>query len=155
MRKKVKKGWCISSAVKDSLSPVKVLLCSVFTRLQIKEKNIRIFHSASLEEISQFWSAMLSLEKMEQHRKYVQEELGKFPLLSTFMDHCCQKDHYYLEFSNVVMRVALSANLCAYLCQYLQLLSTYLIRFHKKMGTTNLLEKLMEQKQVASSGLLH
>lgn len=86
----------ISSAVKDSLSPVKVLLCSVFTRLQIKEKNIRIFHSASLEEISQFWSAMLSLDKtLEQHRKYVQEELGKFPLLSTFMDHCCQKDHYF------------------------------------------------------------
>lgn len=52
----------ISSAVEDSLSPVKVLLCTIFTRLQIKERNIRIFHSASPDEISQFWSAMLSLD---------------------------------------------------------------------------------------------
>uniref|UniRef100_A0A1X7V1L4 Uncharacterized protein n=1 Tax=Amphimedon queenslandica TaxID=400682 RepID=A0A1X7V1L4_AMPQE len=45
----------ISSAVQDSLSPVKVLLSTIFTRLQIKERNIRIFHSTSSEEISQFW----------------------------------------------------------------------------------------------------
>uniref|UniRef100_A0A1X7TLX5 Uncharacterized protein n=1 Tax=Amphimedon queenslandica TaxID=400682 RepID=A0A1X7TLX5_AMPQE len=86
----------ISSAVQDSLSPVKVLLCTIFTRLQHKERNIRIFHSASSEEISQFWYAMLSLDKsLEQHQKHVQVDSGKLPLLSALMDHCCQKEHYY------------------------------------------------------------
>ena len=53
-----KKGF--ESIVQDSLSSC----------LTLKDKSIRIFHSASNKDISQFWSAILALENtMEQHEK--------------------------------------------------------------------------------------
>ena len=42
----------IESAVKDSLSRVKVLLSNIFMRLQWKDKYVHMFNSATLEEIS-------------------------------------------------------------------------------------------------------
>lgn len=47
------KGQLID-AVKDSLSPVKILLCKVFSRIQLKERPIQTFISATPQEISEF-----------------------------------------------------------------------------------------------------
>ena len=78
IRKITFKMYGIFSAVKDSLSHVKVLLCSVYCLLgyKLKRKIFVFFILLKSVLISQFWSAILSLDKtLEQHQRYVQEEL--------------------------------------------------------------------------------
>ena len=50
------------SVVLDSLSPVKVLLCSIFSRLKIHDEFIHTFVSASTSELSNFWSSIIALD---------------------------------------------------------------------------------------------
>lgn len=51
-----------SSVVDDSLSPVKVLLCKVFSRLKLHDNQFKMFTSATNDEISKFWSAIVALD---------------------------------------------------------------------------------------------
>ena len=95
LRKIAEKKKGFESIVQDRLSNVKVLLCSIFSRLTLKDKSIRIFHLASNKDISQFWSAILALENtMEQHEKYNQGNVTDYPNLRAFINHCCQVEHY-------------------------------------------------------------
>lgn len=83
------------STVKDSLAGVKILLCNIFSRLTWKERSINLFHSASDEEISSFWSAIMAMDRtMEEHESYTQEHLKKHPDLCAFISHCCRVEHY-------------------------------------------------------------
>lgn len=50
------------AAVQDSLSPVKVLLSNVFSRLQLNDEFIKPFAAASKDEISDFWSALIAVD---------------------------------------------------------------------------------------------
>ncbi len=49
-------------AVQDSLSPVKICLANIFTRLQLHDKNINIFTSCSSTEISDFWTSLIAID---------------------------------------------------------------------------------------------
>ena len=48
--------------VKDSLSPVKVLLSDRFSRLHLKDEQVKTFISATTEEISEFLSAIIAID---------------------------------------------------------------------------------------------
>ena len=52
----------ITEAVANSLSPVKSLLCSIFARLKLHENSIECFEAASTRELSEFWTAVISLD---------------------------------------------------------------------------------------------
>jgi len=47
LRKVAERKDGFADAVKDSLSPVKILLCSIFSRLQLKGRNMQNFISAT------------------------------------------------------------------------------------------------------------
>ena len=85
-------------AVKDSLSPVKVLLCKVFSRLQLKEKPIRTYISATPQEISELWTAIISFDStLEEGAKYVKGNIGEHEKISEFLQHCCRMDQYTFD----------------------------------------------------------
>ena len=85
----------VELAVKDSLSNVKVLLSSIFMRLQWKDKYVRIFTSATSEEISDFWSAIMVLDSsLTVNGRYVQGNITNHPDICGFISHCCQIEHY-------------------------------------------------------------
>ena len=46
----------------DSLSPVKARLHTLFCRLQLHTKSFEIYHSATDDEMSEFWSTLLTLD---------------------------------------------------------------------------------------------
>ena len=52
----------MENTVQDSLSPVKVLLCTLFSRLKFHNEFIHTFISATTDEQSQFWSAIIALD---------------------------------------------------------------------------------------------
>ena len=86
--KKKKDGF--ADAVKDSFSPVKILLCTIFSRLQLNEKNMLNIISATGEELSDFWSVIMALDStLIQDAKYVQGNIGEHEKVSAFMQHCC------------------------------------------------------------------
>ena len=59
---------------------------------------INVFQSASNEEISEFWSAMMSVDAtMEQETKYNSSNLSKCTHLCAFMPHYCQIEHYTFD----------------------------------------------------------
>jgi len=95
LRKVAKRKDGFADAVKDSLSPVKILLCSIFSRLQLKGRNMQNFISATGEELSDFWSVIMALDStLIQDKKYVQGNTGEHKKVSAFMQHCCQASHY-------------------------------------------------------------
>lgn len=57
------------SAIQGSLSPVKILLSDIFSRLILKDRKISVFQSASEEELSNFWSVILALDDTLQYDK--------------------------------------------------------------------------------------
>lgn len=95
LRKVAERKDGFADAVKDSLSPVKILLCSIFSRLQLKWRNMQNFISATGEELSDFWSVIMALDStLIQDKKYAQGNIGEHEKVSAFMQHCCQASHY-------------------------------------------------------------
>lgn len=84
------------SAVQESLSPVKLLLSNIFSRLILKDRNISVFQSASENELGEFWSAILALDDtLQYNRKVNRDKLStEHPKLSAFIEHCCRVEHY-------------------------------------------------------------
>ena len=62
LRKIAERNGEIVGAVKDSLSPVKVLLANIFSCLQLKEKQILSYAAATAAKISDFWSAIIAMD---------------------------------------------------------------------------------------------
>ena len=59
--------------VDDSLSPVKILLCTLFCRSKLHDQFIETFTSASTSELSHFWSAIIALDNtLTEHGVYRQ-----------------------------------------------------------------------------------
>lgn len=55
LRKMAKRKDGFVNAVKDGLSPVKILSCTIFSCLQLKEKSVQNFTSVTKEKLSDFW----------------------------------------------------------------------------------------------------
>ena len=81
--------------VADSLSPVKVLLGSVFMRLKLHDEYIRTFVSASQDELDSFWTAILALDAtLEKHKMFRKDDIEKYPQIVEFLNHCCKSSQY-------------------------------------------------------------
>ena len=85
--------------VQDSLSPVKILLCKVFCRLKLHNEEIRTFTSATTDELSEFWSAMIAIDCTlgEHNAVYRQETMNQHENICKFIEHCCQATHYTFD----------------------------------------------------------
>ncbi len=77
------------AAVQDSLSPVKILLSQVFSRLQFNERCIELFASAAGSEISDFWGALLAVDAtLREDIKYTKKTFAGYPAAVEFIHHC-------------------------------------------------------------------
>ncbi len=86
------------SVVKDSLSPVKVLLSDIFSRLQLHENYIKLFHSASVQEISDFWSALIAVDAtLTEGAQYTKKKFANYTSALEFIRHCCLATHYAFD----------------------------------------------------------
>ena len=88
----------ISSAVQDSLLPVKILLTTVFSRLKLHENYIKSYASASSAELDEFWSAVISIDAtLQEKRNYRKEDLKDHSVIAAFIAHCCQCTQYTFD----------------------------------------------------------
>ena len=86
------------SVLQDSLSPVKVLLCNIFNRLKLHDEVISMFSSATTEELSEFWSVVLSIdETLIENNGYRQDTILNHDKIVAFMAHCCKASHYSFD----------------------------------------------------------
>ena len=86
------------STVIESLSPVKSLLSSIFTRLKFNDEFINTFSSATVEEVSTFWSVILTLDStLGIEGSYNKEAMKDHPKVLQFITHCCQESHYSFD----------------------------------------------------------
>lgn len=84
--------------VQDSLSPVKILLCSLFSHLKLKDEFIKTFASASNNELSIFWNAIISLDStLTEDGIYRKEAIGNHVKALQFLSHCCCQSHYTFD----------------------------------------------------------
>ena len=82
----------------DSLSPVKARLHSLFCRLQLHNKNFEIYHSATDDEMSEFWSTLLTLDStLMEGGTYRKDNIGQHAKVVEFISHCCQCSHYTFD----------------------------------------------------------
>lgn len=78
----------IELAVQDSLSPVKVLLCTIFSRLKLHDTYIRTFASASTDELHDFWTAVISIDAtLKEGGKYRKDNLDQHSAIAEFILH--------------------------------------------------------------------
>lgn len=54
-----------------------------------------MFSSATSEDISEFWSAILAIDAtLKEDGRYVQNNITHYPSVCEFISHCCQAEHY-------------------------------------------------------------
>ena len=79
----------------DSLEPVKVLLSSIFQRLQLKEDPFQVFMAASDAEIEQLWNNILSIDNMLTQKDTTKKALKAKKKITEFIEHCCHVQHVF------------------------------------------------------------
>ena len=84
--------------VQESLSPVKALLCSIFSRLKVHDEILHTFQSATSNELSMFWSCIIAFDStLEEKGIYRKETIKKHQRIVDFLSHCCQSSHYTFD----------------------------------------------------------
>ena len=82
----------------DSLSPVEARLHTLFCRLQLHSKNFEIYHSATDDKLSEFWSTLLTLDStLMEGGTYRKDNIGQHAKVVEFISHCCQCSHYTFD----------------------------------------------------------
>ena len=95
LRGVAKKSPDIVSAVLDSIEPVKILLSTVFQRLEIHGKKFSMFSAASEDQLRSVWAELEAVDpSLEFDKVYRQNALKDLPALSAFLEHCCRSRHY-------------------------------------------------------------
>lgn len=82
----------------DAIAPVKKLLTDIAVRLQLKDKKFQVFIAATPAEISDLWTALLSIDthfSLAHSIKCSAKDLTS--RLSEFMTHCCRERHYFFD----------------------------------------------------------
>ena len=98
LRSIASRNSAFSEAVYNSLSPVKSLLCSIFARLKLHGNNIECFQSASTTELSEFWTAIISMDAtLQEGGQYRKDDLPSHKNLKEFISHCCQSSQYSFD----------------------------------------------------------
>ena len=81
-----------------TVSPVKVPLCQIFSRLKLHDEEIHTFTSASTEELSEFWSAIIAVDAtLTENGVYRQETINQHQKALEYIQHCCQSSHYTFD----------------------------------------------------------
>ena len=81
----------IVPAIQDSLSLIKILLTTLFSRLKLHDNYIKSNASASSAELDEFLSAAISIDAtLREKERYCKEDLKNHSVISEFMSHCCQ-----------------------------------------------------------------
>ena len=87
----------IKEKVKESMQPIKDLLSNVFQRLSLKEKNFKIFHACSEEDMNVLWEEIKkvdsSLEKSDTSKERVQDKV----FLQNFLSNHCRVRQYCFQ----------------------------------------------------------
>lgn len=84
----------VQEALKDSLKPVKLLVCSLFQRLKLKNEPFSVFTSVTSSEMDTLASFLAQIQPGIDPISCVKSDLAKLPDLKQFLDHCCQTRHY-------------------------------------------------------------
>ena len=84
----------VRGALKDSLEPVILLVCSLFQRLKLKDEPFSIFTSASTSEMDTLASYLAQIEPGIDPVSCTKADLVRFPSLKQFLDHCCRIRRY-------------------------------------------------------------
>ena len=92
--KEVSKNQALNEALQDSIEPVKLLLTSVFQRLELKRQPFKVFCAASDHKIEGFFDILRNIEPniTQEHQK--RKCLSDLPKLKEFIDHCCYFRRY-------------------------------------------------------------
>ena len=95
LRSSAKKSLDLIPAVLDSIEPVKILLSTIFQRLELRGKKFSMFSAASKEKLQELWSEFSDVDpSLEYDGVYRQSALKELPALTTFLDHCCHSRRY-------------------------------------------------------------
>ena len=86
----------LKEAVIDSLEAPKSLLCSLFTRLKLKEEPLRVFHASSDLEIDDLWKEIHKVdETLGREDTTVKLLLPKKKLQAFFHTHCVRRRYMF------------------------------------------------------------
>ena len=95
LRKVAEKNPTVKDGTLDRISPVKILMSSVFQRLELKGKNIQSFPAAKVTDIEEFWlSLKLVDESVGPEVKWIKAVLPEHPKIKEFIQHYFQLRHY-------------------------------------------------------------
>jgi hypothetical protein len=96
--------------VQNSLTPVKMLLTNIFSRLKLHDETIRTFKSATPDEISDFWTTLIALDcTLREDIQYTKKKLSNHVNFVRFLDHCCHASHYCFD---ILKCGSTSCNIC-------------------------------------------
>ena len=84
----------IRGALKDSLEPVILLVCSLLQRLKLKDEPFLIFTSASTSQKDTLAGYLAHIEPGVDPVSCMKADLVRFPSLKQFLHHCCQIRHF-------------------------------------------------------------
>ena len=97
LRKVAEKNSAVKDGTLDSISPVKILMSSVFQRLELKGKNIQSFPAATVADIEEFWSSLKLVDELVGPEvKWIKAVLPEHPKIKEFIQYCCQLRHFFL-----------------------------------------------------------
>ena len=138
--------------VRESLSPVKSLLCGIFSRLQLQEKPILAYESATPQEFSDFglqsWLLTKHWKRAEGMSRQTLMNTRRF--LSSF-SIAVERLTRHLMFTNVARTLARYVSLFVFPEVFLMPLSIYHSQYLVMMDTTAPLQRSWEWRQVKST----
>ena len=95
LRKVAESNHTVKDGNIDSVSPVKVLMSSVFQRFELKGQKFQCFSAATEADIEEFWLSLKSLDaSITPEHKWIKAVLPQHPKIEQFIEHCCQLRHY-------------------------------------------------------------
>lgn len=93
LRKKAKDNNDLEQAIRDSVESVKILMSSIFQRLSLKDKPLKVFAACSSEQMDQVWKAIgMPTESMKQAD--LSKALKEFPAVQKKLDHWSVSRNY-------------------------------------------------------------
>ena len=99
LRKIAVRNADFTAQVHNSLSPVKLLLSEIFSRLKLHDETIRTFVSATPTEISDFWTSVIAIDSsLKENIQYTKKTFEtEHIVVAEFITHCCCASQYSFD----------------------------------------------------------
>lgn len=97
---------CVSNEdiFQSSLAAPIGLLHEIMQRLELKGEVFEIYHAATEDEITEFWSTLLLIESKLTRQFTTAKHLKEIPDMCVFLEHCCQSRHYSFQIRKCAVR---------------------------------------------------